>query len=122
VNAALFLLAAALGLAVCGGAALAEAPVLVAGAQPATGPSALIDLNTASAAELESLPGIGHSRALAILAFREAHSGFHSVSQLLRIKGIGRAMLRKLRPLVTVSGVPQKAQTQMGSRELHRVR
>lgn len=107
-NAALFLLASVLGLAACAGAALAEEPALAAGAASAAGASALIDLNSASAAELESLPGIGRSRAQAILAFREAHGGFHSVSQLLRIKGIGRAMLRKLRPLVTVSAVPQK--------------
>ena len=105
-NAALFLLVAVLTFAVCGGAALAEAPV--AGAQATVGPDGLLDLNTASAAQLESLPGIGPSRAQAILAFREAHGGFRSVFQLLRIKGIGRAMLRKLQPLVTVSGVPQK--------------
>jgi competence protein ComEA len=108
VNAALFLLASVLGLAACAGAALAEETALPARAVPAAAASVPIDLNSASAAELESLPGIGPSRALAILAFREHHGGFQSVSQLLRIKGIGRAMLRKLRPLVTVSAVPQK--------------
>jgi competence protein ComEA len=104
-NAALFLLVSVLGLAVAAGAALAEEPASGALAASASAP---IDLNSASAAELESLPGIGPSRALAILAFREAHGGFHSVSQLLRIKGIGRATLRKLRPLLSVSAVPQK--------------
>jgi competence protein ComEA len=108
VNAAHFLLAAVLGLAACASAALAEETALPTRAEPAAGESAPLDLNNASAAELESLPGIGPSRARAILAFRETHGGFHSVSQLLRIKGIGRAMLRKLRPLVTVSAVPQK--------------
>lgn len=107
-NAALFLLLSVLGLAACSGVALAEEPALEAGGPPAAGATALIDLNSASAAELESLPGIGPSRARAILTFREAQGGFRSVSQLLRIKGIGRAMLRKLRPLVTVSAVPQK--------------
>ena len=58
---------------------------------------------TISIAELTSLPGIGQKRAEAILAFRSAHGGFHSVSQLLQIKGIGRSMLRKLRLLVTIS-------------------
>ncbi len=123
-NAAFFLLASALSLVMCGGLALAETPVLqgVEGAGSPADTGALVDLNTAGAAELESLPGIGHSRALAILAFREAHGGFHSISQLLHIKGIGRAMLRKLRPLVTVSAAPQKRQTHVGSTELHRVR
>lgn len=66
----------------------------------------VVDLNTATASELEQLPGIGHSRALAILEFRQKHGGFTQVSQLMRIKGIGRAMLRKLRPHVTVGPVP----------------
>lgn len=64
-----------------------------------------VDLNTASAAQLEQLPGIGPSRAQAIVAFREAHGGFTQVGQLMRIKGIGRAMLRKLRPHVMISPV-----------------
>lgn len=63
----------------------------------ASGP---LNLNTASEEQLLELPGIGPSRARAIIAFREEHGGFQSVSQLLRIKGFGRAMLRRLRPLV----------------------
>jgi len=74
-------------------------------AAPTDAAPRVVDLNKASAAELEELPGIGPSRALAILAFREAHGGFTQVGQLMRIKGIGRAMLRKLRPFVTV-GTP----------------
>jgi competence protein ComEA len=67
----------------------------------------LIDLNRASVVELTRLPGIGQKRAEAIIAFRESHGGFQSVTQLLKIKGIGRAMLRKLRLLVTISGEPR---------------
>jgi competence protein ComEA len=63
----------------------------------------LVNLNTATEAELMRLPGIGPSRARAIIEFREAHRGFYSVSQLLRIKGIGRAMLKRIRPLVVVA-------------------
>lgn len=65
---------------------------------------ATLDLNTADERALLELPGIGPARARAILAFRAAHGGFHSVSQLLQIKGIGRALLKQLRPLVTLSG------------------
>jgi competence protein ComEA len=74
-----------------------------------TGPAAeaakpaLVDLNHASETELMTLPGVGPSRARAILAFREAHGGFSSVSQLMRIKGFGRATLKRLRPLLTVT-------------------
>lgn len=65
-----------------------------------------IDLNTADERALLGLPGIGPSRARAIVAYREAHGGFRSLSQLLQIKGIGRALLRQLRPLVTLSAPP----------------
>jgi competence protein ComEA len=67
---------------------------------PARGP---IDLNDASEEKLQSLPGIGPARARAILAYRAAHGGFRSISQLLQIRGIGRALLKQLRPLVTLS-------------------
>jgi competence protein ComEA len=67
-----------------------------------------LDLNRASESQLVTLPGVGPARARAILAFREQHGGFRSVGQLLRIRGIGRAMLRRLRPLITVSE-PQAA-------------
>ena len=66
-------------------------------------PARLVDLNHASEEELCELPGIGPARAQAILAFRAAHGGFSSVSQLLRVKGFGRAMLKRLRPLLTLS-------------------
>jgi competence ComEA-like helix-hairpin-helix protein len=129
VNAALWLLGAALSCLLFGAVAKAE-PSSVGTPAPAEA-AALIDLNHASVAELTSLPGIGEKRAEAILAFRDSHGGFQSVTQLLRIKGIGRAMLRKLRLLVTVSselvGAKDAALTEAkpvrtGSRDIHRVR
>ncbi|MDB4974063.1 MAG: competence protein ComEA helix-hairpin-helix repeat protein [Myxococcaceae bacterium] len=65
-----------------------------------------VDLNSADETALLELPGIGPARARAILEFRRAHGAFRSVSQLLHIKGIGRALLRQLRPRVTLSGAP----------------
>jgi competence protein ComEA len=83
-----------------------------------------VDLNTANESRLQELPGIGPARAHAIIAFRQAHGAFTHVGQLLRIRGIGRAMLRRLRPLVTlgVAG-PSATGTQGGasSRERDRV-
>jgi competence protein ComEA len=61
-----------------------------------------VDLNRADETALLALPGIGETRARAILAYRTAHGGFHSLSQLLQVKGIGRALLKRLRPLVTL--------------------
>ncbi|HHE72655.1 MAG TPA: ComEA family DNA-binding protein [Chloroflexi bacterium] len=65
-------------------------------------PAVLIDLNTASAAELEGLPYIGASRAAEIVAYREAHGPFHKPEDLLAVPGIGPTIYARIEPLVTV--------------------
>lgn len=71
------------------------------GSGPAPG-GGLVDLNTADAAALESLPGVGPVTASSILAWRAANGSFTSVDQLVEVDGIGPATLARLRPLVTV--------------------
>lgn len=61
-----------------------------------------LDLNTATQAELERLPGIGPAKASAIIATRQGLGGFKSVGQLVETPGIGPKTLEKLRPMVTV--------------------
>ena len=65
----------------------------------ATGP---IDLNTATAEQLEALPGVGPSTAQAILDYRRQHGRFRTVDELLEVRGIGEAKLAALRPRVRV--------------------
>jgi competence protein ComEA len=72
-----------------------------AGAQGADTP-AVIDLNTATAAELESLPGIGPATARAIIEHRQRHGRFRSVDELLAVRGIGPAKLAQIRGRVRV--------------------
>jgi len=64
--------------------------------------SGLVNINTASLAELQTLPGIGPVLAQNIVDFREAHGGFTSVEELIGVNRIGATTLERLRPLVTV--------------------
>ena len=67
-------------------------------------PSGVVNLNTASSEELERLPGIGPSRAKAILELRDRIKRFARIEDLLRVKGIGRATFRRLRPYLSLEG------------------
>lgn len=61
-----------------------------------------VPLNSATAAELEALPGIGPATAAAIVAWREANGPFTAVDQLLDVRGIGPAKFEAIRDLVVV--------------------
>ncbi len=77
---------------------LAAAGGSTAGGAPA-GP---VDLNTATAEQLDALPGVGPATSKAILTYRANHGRFRSVTELLEVPGIGPAKLEALRPLVKV--------------------
>lgn len=61
-----------------------------------------ININTATQAQLELLPGIGPALAMRIIEYRDKHGGFKSVQALDEVKGIGPKTLAKLQPLVRV--------------------
>lgn len=63
---------------------------------------AAIDLNTATQAELEALDGIGPVKAKAIIAYRTKNGPFKSVGQLDKVKGFGKASVKKIKGDVTV--------------------
>lgn len=86
--------------------------VPVAGAAPADGSTAattadsdnggLININTATQEELESLPSIGEVRAQAIITYREEHGGFRTIDELKEVSGIGDKIFADISPHVTV--------------------
>lgn len=62
----------------------------------------LVDLNTADATVLETLPGVGPATSAAVLEWRRQNGSFRSVDDLLEVPGIGEKTLESLRPLVRV--------------------
>jgi competence protein ComEA len=83
---------------------LAGSPARVLAAEADAPLSGMVNVNTATAEELELLPGIGPSKAKAILEARRERGAFKSVEELEEVKGIGKGALERLRPFVTVSG------------------
>jgi competence protein ComEA len=80
----------------------ASAPGLAVPTASGTGPTSLVDLNTADEAALEALPEVGPVTAQSILDWRAQNGAFTSVQELLEVDGIGEATLDQLMPYVTV--------------------
>lgn len=62
----------------------------------------LLNINTASAEEFETLSGIGPQMAQRIIQYREVHGNFTSVEALTEVKGLGEKTLEKLKPFISV--------------------
>ena len=85
-------------------------PSATANRQPPTAlrpPPSVVDLDFASAAAIESLPRIGPALAARIIANRDSFGAFGSLDGFQRVRGIGPAIAKSLRTLVTFSGVPR---------------
>jgi competence protein ComEA len=93
-------------------AAAPAAPVLAQESPapaPKTSPKAhvkaegVINLNTANATDLESLPGIGKSTAQRIVEYRQKSGGFKKIEELMNVKGIGEKSFLKIKSRLTVA-------------------
>lgn len=80
------------------------AALLLLTAQRAVAEGAPVNINTASAAELATISGIGPAKAQAIIDHREKNGQFKTVDDLKLVRGIGDKMLEQLRPQITVDG------------------
>jgi competence protein ComEA len=80
-------------------AAQAKAGAAVA-AKPST--NATVNLNTASAVDLEALPGIGAKTAARIVEYRQKNGPFKKIEELMNVRGVGEKNFLKLKPQITV--------------------
>ena len=69
-----------------------------------------VNLNTATAAQLEALPGIGKAMADRIVEYRQKNGSFKKAEDLMNVRGIGEKNFLKLKPLVTVGAIKGDAQ------------
>jgi competence protein ComEA len=91
-------------------ALLCQPAIAAQQAPPEAGKAAVqstVNLNTATAAQLESLPGVGPTLATRIIEHRQKNGPFKKIEELMNVKGIGEKNFLKLKPLVTVT--PPKA-------------
>ena len=72
-------------------------------------PGVLVDLNTASVAELQELPGVGAKVAGRIIEYRQKRGPFKKIEELMNVQGIGEKSFLKLRSQVTVGAKPDAA-------------
>jgi competence protein ComEA len=77
--------------------------------------SGVLNLNTANVEELARLPGVGPSRAQAIVELRSKMNGFKNVEDIMRVRGIGRKTFRKLEPMLRLQGATTLAKTRKPS-------
>jgi len=94
--------------------ALAAAQPMAQSARPKTETQApkasvMVNLNTATATDLQELPGIGAKVAARIVEYRQKNGPFKKVEELMNVQGVGEKSFLKLRPQLTVAAKPEPA-------------
>lgn len=66
-------------------------------------PIAVVNINTGTSTELQTLPGVGAATATRIIEYRQKNGGFKKVEDLMNVRGIGEKTFLKLKPLITIT-------------------
>ena len=74
--------------------------------------AAPVNLNTATAEQLATIPGVGAKTAERIIEYRQKNGGFKKVEDLMNVSGVGEKSFLKMKPLITVAGVKASAQNE----------
>ena len=85
---------------------LAQSAPRPAAKVPAAG---MVNINTASASELEGLPGIGAKTAARIVEYRQKNGPFKKIEELMNVRGVGEKNFLKLKSQITVAGKAEHA-------------
>ena len=71
--------------------------------------TAIVNINTASASDLEALPGIGAKTAARIVEYRQKNGPFKKIEELMNVRGVGEKNFLKLKPQITIALKPESA-------------
>ncbi len=93
-------------------AVAAKTPVVAKVMRSDTPHRGLLDLNRASAEDLESLPGVGAVLAQRVITYRKSVGRFERIEELREVKGIGSKKFDRIKPLVTVAASGSKGKTE----------
>ncbi|MCC7417174.1 MAG: helix-hairpin-helix domain-containing protein [Acidobacteria bacterium] len=78
-------------------------------AAPRKAAAAVVNINTAGVAELETLPGVGSRTAALIVEYRQKNGPFKKIEELMNVRGRGEKTFLKLRPQLTIAGTARAA-------------
>lgn len=107
-TALLVIVALALGV---GAVAAQDASTTRRSSTPALAPAS-VNLNTATAAQLDALPGVGKAMAERIIEYRQKNGGFKKIEDLMNVRGVGEKNFLKLKPYITVNAARTERATQ----------